>query len=141
LQQFQILSNELVRECGYVGIQASERLRYQTRFTNGQDVSFSDTTKDKGGGECGFRPHELLEAALASCMNMTVRMYADKYSIPLSEASTMVTLDRSNPDEVVFEYSVELTGPLSETDRQRLTEAVKSCPVRQTLSKKLSFRG
>ena len=118
----------------------SERLRYQARFTNGQDVSFSDTTKNKGGGESGFRPHELLEAAVANCMNMTLRMYADKHSIPLSEVSTTVKLDRSNPEEAVFEYTIELSGPLSVSDRQRLIEAVKSCPVRQTLSKKLSFR-
>ena len=40
----------------------------------------SDNTPDKGGKGAGFRPHELLEAALACCMNMSVRMYAESHS-------------------------------------------------------------
>lgn len=81
----------------------SEKLRYQARFSNGQNGAFSDTIKDKGGGGFGFRPHELLEAALARCINITIRMCADKYSIPLSKVTTTVRLNRSNPDEAVFE--------------------------------------
>ncbi|GEM_PF-3713302 len=36
----------------------NEQTSYKTQFTNGKDVSFSDTTPDKGGGGAGFRPHE-----------------------------------------------------------------------------------
>jgi putative redox protein len=119
----------------------SEVQAYQTRFTNGQAVSFSDTTGDKGGSGTGFRPHELLEAALATCVNMMVRMHAERLSIPVAGVCTTVTLDRTRPDEVIFDYGIEIEGPVSEADRQRLLETVKSCPVRQTLSKKLTFRG
>lgn len=118
----------------------SERPSYQTRFTNGQDVSMSDTTSDKGGSGAGFRPHELLEAALASCMNITLRIFAEKHSIPLTSVSTTVKLDRNIPDKAIFNYALELTGPLSESDHQLLTEAARSCPVRQTLSKKIAFQ-
>jgi len=119
----------------------SEEPSYKTRFTNGRDVSFSDAPPDKGGGGAGFRPHELLEAALANCMNMSLRMFAEEHSIPLSSVSTKVTLDRSKPDEVCFEYAVDLSGDLSESDRQRLLDLTRSCSVRQTLSKKVTFRG
>lgn len=119
----------------------SETQSWRTRFTNGQAVSFSDTTKDKGGGDTGFRPHELIEAALASCLNMTVRMHARELSIPVTEVSTTVRLDRSQSDEVVFDYAIEFGPSVSESDRRSLLEAVKSCPVRQTLSKKLTFNG
>ena len=118
----------------------SELPSYQTRFTNGQDVSMADTTSEKGGSGAGFRPHELLEAALASSMNMTIRMFAENHSIPLTSVSTTVKLDQNYPDETIFNYALELSGTLSESDRQSLTEAARSCPVRQTLSKKLSFQ-
>jgi putative redox protein len=118
----------------------SELSSYQTSFTNGQDVSMADTTSEKGGSAAGFRPHELLEAALASSLNMTMRMFAEEHSIPLTSVSTTVKLDRNYPDETIFNYALELTGPLSESDRRLLTEAARSCPVRQTLSKKLSFQ-
>ncbi|MBX3305672.1 MAG: OsmC family protein, partial [Nitrospira sp.] len=118
----------------------SKPVRYQTQLTSGAHSTLSDTTRDKGGSESGFRPHDLLEAALASCMNMTVRMYADKHGITLSGVTTRVTLDRSNPEETVFEYEVELEGELSEQDRARLLEVAGRCPVRKTLSKRIGFR-
>ena len=40
----------------------SQPAKFQAQFTNGVQVSVSDTTPDKGGGNLGFRPHELLEA-------------------------------------------------------------------------------
>ena len=83
----------------------------------------------------GFRPHELLAAALACCINIALRMYADRHTLPLSG----VTLNRTDPEEVTFEYEIEFRGPLSEEDRGRLLEAAKSCPVRRTLSKRLGF--
>jgi uncharacterized OsmC-like protein len=117
----------------------SERASYQTSFTNGQDVSMADTTSDKGGSGGGFRPDELLEAALAISMNIAIRMFAEKHSIPLTSVSTTVKLDQNYPDETIFNYSLELTGSLSENDRQLLAEAARNCPVQQALSKKLSF--
>src|SRR6266540_2895364 len=53
----------------------------------------ADTTVDKGGGSAGFRPHDLLEAALASCLTMSLRMCAEKYDIPFSEIRTKVSLN------------------------------------------------
>lgn len=59
-----------------------------------------DTTPDKKGANHGFRPHELLEAASASCMNMTFRMYAEIHAIPLAGMS--VVLCRGTGDRQVF---------------------------------------
>jgi len=113
---------------------------YQTHFTNGTNVCISDTTIDKGGSGAGFRPHELLEASFATCMNMSMRMYAREHSIPLSFVSTIVTLNRNKPDEVSLEYNINFPDNLSEANRQTLLEVIKSCPVRKTLSKKITFR-
>ncbi len=43
-----------------------QELRYQTRFSNGQQLALADTAKERGGNDSGFGPFELLEAALAS---------------------------------------------------------------------------
>lgn len=118
----------------------SQPTNYHTEFTNGAHRSTSDTTPNKGGGNCGFRPHELLEAALAACMNMTVRMAADKQGIPLSSVSVTVSLNREEPGKPVFEYSVQFAEALSEAQKSRLLSAVELCPVRNTLSQPLRFR-
>jgi putative redox protein len=111
-----------------------------TQFTNGTYTAQSDTTADKGGSGQGFRPHELLEAALASCMNMTVRMAAKKYNIPLSGVTVTVNLNRSQPDAPVFEWHVQFAEELTTEHRERLLSAVSRCPVHKTLSKSLQFK-
>jgi putative redox protein len=117
----------------------SELTRYRTRFTDGEHEGIADTTADKGGEHSGFRPHDLLEAALATCVNMTVRMYADNHGIPVRGVTTNVSLDRTHPDEVVFRYEVELDGELTDEQRNKLFQAASACPVRKTLSKKIRF--
>lgn len=67
-------------------------------------------------------------------------MYADQHGLALAGVTTRVQLDRSNPEETVFEYEVELQGTLSEQDRARLLSVAATCPVRRTLSKRMGFR-
>jgi putative redox protein len=118
----------------------SQPEKFLVQFTNGAQFSMADATRDKGGGDAGFRPHELIEAALASCMNMSLRMYAEKHSLPLSGVSVNVSLNRSNPDEPTFEYSIDFQGYLSEKEKSQLIPALENCPVRNTLSKPLQFK-
>ena len=120
-------------------VSSSDESRYKTLFTNGSQKAFSDTTSDKGGADSGFRPHDLLEAALATCMNITLRWYADNHGIPLSGVTTEVRLNRGISGETIFEYKVKLDGPLTEEQRQILLNVAESSHVRRTLSKKISF--
>ena len=113
----------------------------QVRFTNGKAEALADATLDKGGSGQGFRPHELLEAALATCMNMHLRLFAQANALQLNAVSTTVTLDRGDPDETVFHYCIDLDGPLSESSRQQLVAAAIDCPLRKTLSRRMFFRG
>lgn len=111
--------------------------RYQVALSNGTQLLLSDATAGKGGAGAGFRPHELLEAALAACINMTVRMYADRHGIPLASVRSSVTLDRRLPEEAAFLCSLEFCGPLSRADRLELEAAARACPVSRTLTRRL----
>jgi len=112
----------------------SNHIRYHTTFTNGTHEGVSDTTETNGGGNVGFRPHDLLEAALASCLNIWVRMYADAHSIPLERVTATVCLDRSRPEKAVFKYAIDLKGAITEDERLKLLGIAKTCPVHRTLS-------
>ncbi len=113
---------------------------YRTAVTNGGFELTADAPLAKGGGATGFGPHELLEAALAACINMAVRMHAAAHSMPLQGVAARVRLDRSAADAAIFEYQLELDGPLSADQRLRLEQAARDCPVRRTLSGRLEFR-
>ena len=118
----------------------SQDQNFQVLFTDGHHTGISDVTEDKGGENSGFRPHDLLEAALATCLNIWLRMYAREHDISVSHIETEVSLDRSQTDEVIFNYSLDISGSLSLTERESLLSAAQHCPVHKTLSKKLTLR-
>ncbi|WP_157288218.1 OsmC family protein [Uliginosibacterium gangwonense] len=100
----------------------------------------ADTSPHKGGSGKGFRPHELLEAALASCMNMSLRMYAEAHDLPWAGTSIEVTLDRSQAGQTIFDYCVRFDPATSPDAQVRLLRVLEHCPVRKTLSGSLAFR-
>ena len=116
-------------------IEASETgVGFRNRLSNGKLVAQGDMPAGKGGDDDGFRPHELLEAALASCMSMTVRIAAEKYGYPLEHVAVTVTLDRSDPEAFAFDYRLALSGDLTEAQRSRLERAAAQCPVSKTIA-------
>ena len=117
----------------------SEEARYRVTVSNGRYEVSADTTEDQGGGASAMRPHELLEAALASCANMNIRIHADKYGIPLTKVVTKVSVDRTQPGKTIFNYSCSFEGTLSDAQREELNRIAGQCAVRETLSKTISF--
>ncbi len=120
-------------------ISTSESPQYRTRFSDGKHAGIADTPAEKGGSDSGFRPHELLEAALATCVNMTIRMYADNHGIPLEGVTTTVRLDRESSEQALFNYEVEFVGDLKPEHAEKLLRAANACPVRRTLSRAIVF--
>lgn len=114
--------------------------RYLVRFENSSATGVADTTADKGGGGGGFRPHELLEAALASCMVMTLRMYAERHDLSHEGIGVEVALNRTEPEHPVFECSVSFPAGMAEERRARMLEIAAHCPVHKTLAGSLAFK-
>jgi putative redox protein len=112
---------------------------YRGTVRNSSHELASDAPISKGGGGMGFGAHELLEASLAACLNMAVRMHADQRGIPLEHVLTRVTLSWPDAQTSKFEYAVELTGPMSTEQCAELQAVADACPVRRTLSRQLVF--
>jgi uncharacterized OsmC-like protein len=60
--------------------------------------------------------------------------------MPLERAGAAVRLDRGRPGEPVLTYELEMHGPLTDEQRQRLAEAAANCPVGKTLTGTISVR-
>jgi putative redox protein len=116
----------------------SKSTPYRTQFSDGTHEGFADTSVEKGGANAGFRPPDLLEAALASCVSIAVRVYADNHGIPLTGITTKVQLDRL-AEETVFRYEVEFDGDLTLEQKHKLTLAANACTVHRLLSKPIRF--
>jgi putative redox protein len=113
---------------------------FQAEFTNGDRTAAADAPVAKGGGGNGFGPHELLEAALATCLTMTVQMTAAKHGFPLTGVRSEVRIDRSIPGEVTLNYALAFDGPLSNEQITRLRGAAAECPVGKTLTGRIALR-
>src|SRR5712671_365712 len=111
----------------------SKEPRYLVQFTDGKHQAEADVPPIKGGQGAGIGPHELLEASLACCINMWIRMKADQLGIPVGAISVTVSLKRDHPEETIFDYTVKLEGPLSQEQRAALMGVADNCPVRRTL--------
>ena len=118
----------------------SRETPFETDFTNGTYTGRADAPKAKGGGDAGFNPFELFEAAVGGCINIWLRVYAAEQAIPLTSIVTEVSADRETPGATVFNYTLELQGPLTAEQRRELNEAAHSCPVHQALCGKISFK-
>lgn len=106
---------------------------------DGSQRLFADVTEDKGGTGGGFRPHELLEAALASCMTMTLQMIAEREGVVLHPQVT-VALERTQ-EETVFVYEIDFCNEdLDPVLRDMMLQKITRCPVAKTLSRTVGFR-
>ncbi|MBP2653592.1 MAG: putative redox protein, regulator of disulfide bond formation [Firmicutes bacterium] len=112
---------------------------YQCCFAAKENIVI-DTTQDKGGTGVGVRPHQLLEAALAACMNIALRMKAKEYGIELKKVTTSVSLNRDIAGKSIFEYQYNICDELPENVKNIITDIVKHCAVRKTLSKQIEFK-
>lgn len=112
----------------------------KTEFSNGNLTAYADAPEQFGGKEQGFLPSELLEASIACCMNLYARVFADNHNIPAKEITTKVTLDKNNEEESVLECDIKVEGDLTEEQLKKLENAVKACPMKQALQKKIIFK-
>ncbi|MBU2601546.1 MAG: OsmC family protein [Actinobacteria bacterium] len=97
------------------------------------------------GEDLGPGPYELLLAALGSCTNMTLLMYARHKGWDLSGIETTLSNDRvygddcrrcEESDEYLdrIERRITLSGDLTDEQVHILTRVAAKCPVHKTLT-------
>jgi putative redox protein len=103
-----------------------------------------DEPQELGGGGAGPTPYDLIAAGLAACSSMTLQLYAKQKEWPLEVAVTRVTHTKIHAADCAdcetregridrFERRLELKGPLSDAQRDRLRAVADKCPVHRTL--------
>lgn len=108
----------------------------------------ADEPSSAGGQDAGPSPYQFLAAALGTCTNMTLRMYAAQKGWPLQRITTRVRYDKIHAEDCAecetkegkidhLRREIALTGPLDETQRARLMEIADRCPVHRTLTSEI----
>ena len=124
---------------------------YRTEVTVGEHTFVADEPRSVGGGGAGPTPYDYLLGALGACTAMTLHMYANRKGWPLEAAVVRLRNARSYAEDCEqcetravgvrhLDRQVELRGPLSDEQRQRLLAIADRCPVKQTLDKGIAIR-
>lgn len=112
---------------------------YAVEFSDGKHTGLADAIAADGGREAGFKPFALLEASLATCVAITIRMYADRHEWDLPGLEVRVKLDQSRVDAPVLRYDIDFgSADLAPDIRERLLRVATACPVHKALSKPVS---
>ena len=137
-------------ESGTVVIGERDRKFLRSVYTANHEL-MADEPIEVGGSDFAPNPYEYLLAALGTCTSMTIRMYANRKSLPLDEVIVILkhrrehyadSEDCESPNGYIdlIERRIELHGELDAAARQRLLEIADRCPVHKTLENKIVVR-
>lgn len=87
-----------------------------------------------GGTDTGPSPTRLVAAGLASCIAVTMEMYADRkgWDVGAIEVDVAVTYRDHTP--VSFAVTLRLPSELSDEQRERLRVIARKCPVHKLIA-------
>ncbi len=133
---------------GEVIVEDSGTGAFSETVRSGRHVLAADEPAANGGDDTGPDPYAYLLAALGACTAMTLRMYARQKKWPLQKvrvrlrhekihAADCATCETRDGKVDRIERSLELDGPLDDSQRQRLLEIADRCPVHRTLKSEI----
>jgi putative redox protein len=93
-----------------------------------------DEPTDAGGTDAGPSPTRLLAGSLASCVAITVEMYADRKGWDVGELTVEVEMAYDGPAPSEFSVTLRLPEALDDEQRERLLTIAGKCPVHRALT-------
>ena len=87
-----------------------------------------------GGADTGPSPTRLLGASLASCIAITVEMYAERKGWDVGPVEVDVEVGYEGPVPTKFEVGLKLPADLDDEQRRRLLVIATKCPVHKVLA-------
>ena len=100
----------------------------------------ADEPKDHGGDDNGPSPQELLAASLASCVAITMEMYAKRKGWEVAGLTVdceYTPAERGFPTR--FDVVMKMPARLTDEQIERLQVIAAKCPVHRTLEGEVAF--
>ena len=131
-----------------VVVQETRKSKFNQTITVGPHHLVADEPVAAGGEDAGPGPYDFLLASLGACTSMTMRLYANRKSLPLDRVT--VTLKHSKIyakdceecetregmlDQI--ERDIAIDGALDAEQRKKLMEIADKCLVHRTLTSEI----
>lgn len=133
-----------------VVVQESRATRLQQTISAGKHRMIADEPVSVGGHDTGPAPYDFLLAALGACTSMTMRLYAERKSIPLDRITVALKHGRIYAKDCEdcetkegmiskIDRVITMDGNLDAEQRDRLMEIADKCPVHRTLTSEIKI--
>jgi len=101
-----------------------------------------------GGEDSGRGPYDFVLAGLGACTSMTMRLYADRKSLPLERVTVTLKHSKIHAEDCAecetkagmldqIERVIAIEGNLDAEQRKKLMEIADKCPVHRTLTSEI----
>ncbi len=117
---------------------------FTTQIQTKKHSMIADEPASVNGDDFGPSPYEYLNAGLAACTAMTLKLYAERKKWDLQEVFVYLSHSKKHSDELQLdlekpgyldhiEKKLKFVGNLDEQQKIRLKEIASRCPVNRTL--------
>jgi len=131
-----------------VVVRETRNSKFQQTVAMGPHQILADEPVAAGGEDSGPGPYDFLLAALGACKSMTMRLYADRKSLPLERATVTLSHSKIHAQDCAecetregmldqIEVAIGLEGALDADQRKRILEIADKCPVHRTLTSEI----
>jgi uncharacterized OsmC-like protein/fermentation-respiration switch protein FrsA (DUF1100 family) len=131
-----------------VVVRETRNSKFQQTFSVGPHRLLADEPVAAGGEDSGPGPYDFLLAALGACKSMTMRLYADRKSLPLERATVTLHHSKVHAQDCAecetregmldqIDVAIGLEGALDAEQRKRILEIADKCPVHRTLTSEI----
>jgi uncharacterized OsmC-like protein/pimeloyl-ACP methyl ester carboxylesterase len=122
--------------------------RFQNTVTVGPHHLLADEPAAVGGADSGPGPYDYVLAGLGACTSMTMRMYAERKSLPLDRVTVTLSHSKIHAEDCAecetrmgmldqFDRVIAMEGALDAEQRKKLMEIADKCPVHRTLTSEI----
>jgi uncharacterized OsmC-like protein/alpha-beta hydrolase superfamily lysophospholipase len=136
---------------GAVLVRETRRGKFQQEVIVGRHRLLADEPASVGGMDSGPGPYDFLLAGLGACTSMTLRLYADRKQLPLTQTVVRLSHSKIHAADCAdcetkegmldrIERAITLEGDLDGEQRARLLEIADKCPVHRTLESEIDIR-
>ena len=131
-----------------VVVRETRNSKFQNAVIVGPHHLFADEPAAVGGEDSGPGPYDYVLAGLGACTSMTMRMYAERKSLPLERVTVTLSHSRIHAEDCAacetkigmldqFDRVIAMEGPLDAEQRKKLMEIADKCPVHRTLTSEI----
>jgi putative redox protein len=122
--------------------------KFQQTVSVGPHRMLADEPVAAGGEDTGPGPYDFLLAGLGACTSMTMRLYADRKSLPLERVTVTLKHSKIYAQDCAecetktgmldqIDRVIAMEGALDTEQRTKLMEIADKCPVHRTLTSEI----